>query len=465
MRHGDTVGHSCHDAAHFLPTSLTVPHTPAYDAPYRPPLHGRPAPRLDPLRLLLPLAVMLPACAGSQTANPGSPGPAAAVAPLQQGESLLVLRAASDGAPLFPDEREQVRQRAVQFLTAQTMTPPLRLVPLEDIDALERTAAHGRRLESGPRCAAPLALADLLAERWPDVAQAEARLACSQEQCEIHLTVLRPRAGAAGTLATWRAKVAEPELAQGWVQAFSALAPLPLQPGSENVLSVVVEEDEAPRLELRSVRGFGPWSSVPDEAALAPLRTSLQACHDAGGSGATADRIVVAIGASGKVERCAVTSDQHPPRPEARACLCKVLTAMPFAAGSQGRRLTLSVRDRPDDVRSLNGRPVVVRWDDVVAHDGTPVASHLARIEPAIARCAAASPRESLRLAIHLEATPVGHLVAATARDLPSSQLPAPPPLLECVESVLRSVALPCAAGTAPLVVDAVLVLDARHKP
>ena len=410
--------------------------------------------------LILVFPSMAVACGGAK-GTPRAEGPVQAEVPLRRGERLVLTRTEANGVALFADEREALRKLAAHFLVNQADTPGLTLVPLAEVDAVERLAAEHKRRDGGPRCLAPLPLATLLAERWPGLARATTKAVCTgSAPCQLGVEVARPQPfGWWPQAAAWQAEVDRSHDLATWQGAVARLVAQPPDTAS-NSLEVTTSAPSPPAMLVEVAPAFS--GEAPGGAHLTQLQTNLGACHDP--TQQAADTVTLAIDAAGKAKRCLVDSRDEPLRSEARTCLCRVAQAFAFEPG-RDRRLVLSVRNTRDVVRAANGGEFSARFDDPVASDGTAMASYLAAAEHAMAQCHAADApagHGSLSLGVRMLVEPTGRVTEVATRQTVRSSLAAPPTLQLCVETALRQVRLPCSRDERPWSVDALLVLQGR---
>ncbi len=413
--------------------------------------------------LACPVFFLLAGCAGAAQTPADAPGPGAAgeatpstatapAGPASPAKELLVLMPVRlRGAALFPEETEVLRRAERDFFASRPEVGKDKMVPLDQVRAVEAAARGGRARIGGPVCAAAPALDDALFDAFPGMPEARAVASCdAANTCSLHVSVVRPSGGArADTLAVFEAPVSAPGAASDWQAAVAHLA-FSRQRGGTLAAAPAAGGDD--RVTVTAVHAFGPWASAPAPAVFAPARDALDACHDPDAAHLTTPEAVLAVGADGHVGRC---------QSDARLgadCFCKALASVALPAGPDGRRLAVDLWSAPAPLlRTAAGLTMSARLEEVRAEDGTTMTGAIAPWTSRLAVCRALDPQAGTMTArLHLSVDAQGHVQSARATGLGAA-------MKACVEVNAKRIALPCPRGGLPTSVTATLLLDASR--
>lgn len=362
---------------------------------------------------------------------------------------------------LFPEERDALRGRARELLEAQG----LHVLPDAELDELRRLASEGRARAGGPVCARPPSWASLLEARYGS--NRHARLSLWVRGAT--LTVSEPDSRAPdssvipGHEQIWTAdSVGTPQSVADWegviATLYSGLRPSPAGPMPLIDRHAVPIGLKTPRIELGEAVLSGEWErGQPRREDFEELLPMLDACHDPRWS---LGQVALAVGMTGKVERCFMTADAQRPYAEdvgRRDCFCKAWSSARFAPGNTSRRMAVimgNLRRVGELTAERFGAGWVTFFDAQAPHgyDVVPIVDDM-RLE--LAACAKTHPNRRLK--------PGYETRAPTRIDIDGSgrvtgvriDLDEAPDLARCVADVIKHTQFPCTDSGKPIRIEA----------
>ncbi len=284
-----------------------------------------------------------PAAVAAPERRPADPMEWADV-PLPYPPEAIVVRRVPDISPvvLFADEAAALRRRVADQLVALGYE----VVPIEDLEQIESSAAQGRLpLEGDLQCQVPLTPSEVGARYFTSYPQAHIDTTCTPGSdakpgpSDCRLSVLVGRAGVVPRFVSPPIRDAHDP---------SAWARVSLQRNGESVPGGIIGGVEGGTdigLRFDGISEVGPWKQSPREAiADALIRDRFRCVHPDPRVSAHWE-LSVAVDRTGTVERCAASSADLPARAQDGDCLCQQLETVSLGRGKPGRRLRAYVRD------------------------------------------------------------------------------------------------------------------------
>lgn len=333
------------------------------------------------------------------------------------------------GVALFYGEREMLRRAIADHLRRKSS---LQLRPLPDL-ALE--VVRAQLAKDRAECGAPTVRRALIAERHPAAVYVSPSARCDEAGCRLTATVTRPPAGGAGKwtqLERWSAEVTDPKTANGWVNAVGSLAPSPAPSGGGGLLGSIGRE-HTPPVEVLGVDAVHSFTEAPGFAAAQP---ALDACHVAGWTSASEDRIALELAPNGRVARCEGDSSRPDEGPARMKCLCKALARVQLEAGPRGRRLALRVINHPGRGPAAP-EGVHVHLEQVTIRPKFAIGPSLSDHKARIAACATRKSAGQMQVRLRIDGTG-----RAGSAEISNSTLP--PEVEGCMRAALEAVRVPC---------------------
>ncbi len=256
-------------------------------------------------------------------------------------ESIVVMPT-TDSTPvvLFADEKLRIRRKVASLLKRRRHP----VASLDELRRIEDAAAIGRLvLEDDRRCRSPLTHDELI-DRYLSAAATADVLATCYDGCVLQVMVEPPEDddgetddGAyfgyvSGTIRT-------PTDPRAWTVARFRPSDAFIGGVGGGIIS-----SHPPPIMFGVVGSIGPWSAEPDRSLL-EQQADVDRCAHPDPKPRFEWTVRLAIGTSGRIERCEATSDDHRARPSDADCLCAGLEPVRFAEGSRGRRLRVTATD------------------------------------------------------------------------------------------------------------------------
>ena len=295
-----------HEHAHVLPTPVPAPEPAPLPKP-------APLPRPPPLQVFTPVTL------------PFEP-------------DAIVVEPVHDQVPvvLFPDETRPIRRHAASALGHHGHT----VLPINELERIETAAAEGRlRLEEDRLCRSPLTHADLMARYFASAPRAEVRASCP-ESCLLTVTVEDPNDEDAYANYTSRT-IRTPHAPRAWARA--RLRPTDSLWGYLH--GSMSRPLDSPPIRFASPESIGPWAKPPAGERLAEAEGKVAACAHPDARVEVEYEVRVAVGKSGKVDRCEATPSNLLGRPADALCLCEGIETIRYPRGRAGRRLRFTAID------------------------------------------------------------------------------------------------------------------------